>query len=430
MKKYFIITAVLLAAGCSSCSSSANNVLSVKDGGTDTDTDSDTDTDTDSDTDTDTDTDTGGNISDAGPWDWTDLPQSEDCGSGCTQLTFKGRIKAWDIWDNMLVYEEYLSGLTIVDIKKHKHLTLPPPPPPFDSCKFNAATKGNCLTKSAGIYNGIVYYSLFPFEESNIKKQHILVQADIVAQKQTILWALDENEKDWSLADDIDVYGTNVISTGGCDQFIGTELCYFNLLQQQPDGSVTPKMLLGESYGGANSIWGNVAVWFTWADFIYDIQGYNFETQKVFQVTQDDECQLYPRIQGTKVAYMDLRNGEGCLAGNWNHSAIFVHDIVTKQTTQITNGQWIGAHPDVYGNIVIWSDYRDTKDPNYKDSLTGVEVWGYNLNTKKQFQITHLPQRAKTHPRIWGDKVYVEMSSSNGGGIYMFDLPPEAFETQ
>lgn len=49
------------------------------------------------------------------------------------------------------------------------------------------------------------------------------------------------------------------------------------------------------------------------------------------------------------------------------------------------------------------------------------EIWGHDLVSGVDFQITNLPGRAKTTPRIWGDKVYVHMCTTTGG--YMFDIP-------
>jgi len=38
----------------------------------------------------------------------------------------------------------------------------------------------------------------------------------------------------------------------------------------------------------------------------------------------------------------------------------------------------------------------------------------------------NLTNRPKTMPRIWGDKIFVDMSKNGGNAIYMFELPEEA----
>ena len=198
------------------------------------------------------------------------------------------------------------------------------------------------------------------------------------------------------------------------------DLCHFPL----PAPS-TPEVIIPGTYGSHNSIWGDVVVW-TLALTNNDIRGYDFSTQQFIEVTDDDstEHQLAARIQGDRVVYQDLRFGDSDPMGNWNHSAIFMYEISTGTTTQITNGAWIAAYPDVYDNIIIWADYRDSADPNDKNSLSGVEIWGYNIDTTTEFKITNLPGRVKTTPRIWGDKVFVAMyKATSGDAIYMFDLP-------
>jgi beta propeller repeat protein len=179
-----------------------------------------------------------------------------------------------------------------------------------------------------------------------------------------------------------------------------------------------------DGYGGRNSMWGDVVAWYTTEMDDYDIRAYDFSASQFTEITDDNEIQLHPRIHGDRVVYMDLQFGDSGGMGNWNHSAVFMYEISTGVTTQITSGAWIAAYPDVYDNIIVWADYRDSANPNNKNSLSGVEIWGYNIDTTTEFKITNLPGRAKTTPRIWGDKVFVAMyKATSGDAIYMFDLP-------
>lgn len=200
-------------------------------------------------------------------------------------------------------------------------------------------------------------------------------------------------------------------------------MCFFPL-----DSLGEVVALSGSYYGGYNSIWGDVAVWFTldYEGDTLDIEGYDFSTSEFFYITQDVEHQLDPKIQGNTVVYMDLKLGDSYLDGNWNHAAIFAYDIATHETTQITSGEWVAAYPDVYDNIIVWLDYRASSDPNNAMSFDGVEIWGYNMDTATEFQITNISGRPKQTPRIWGDKVFVDMANAGGNAIYMFDLPDGA----
>ncbi|MDD5307977.1 MAG: hypothetical protein PHU25_11705 [Deltaproteobacteria bacterium] len=192
--------------------------------------------------------------------------------------------------------------------------------------------------------------------------------------------------------------------------------------------------LIDEAYGNYNSIWDK---WITFIDVRsthYDITAYNIETKEWRAVTYDQEAQITPRIQGSKIVYSDLRYGDNDTLGTLKNAAIFVYDMETKERKQITNAKWICLYPDIWNEIVVWMDYRDSTDPNNAQAFDGVQIWGYNLNTGKEFQITNLPstawpERPKEHPRIWGYKVYVDMMTKTQGienAIYQFDLPEGA----
>jgi hypothetical protein len=214
----------------------------------------------------------------------------------------------------------------------------------------------------------------------------------------------------------IDVFGNRIVSKGGCGSYEQMELCLFNA--QEP-GEVS--VLIAEDYGTSNSIWGDIVVWHTATD---DIQAWDFSRDELIRITDDTPDQCFARVQDGRVVYQDLSLGTASCFTSWANAAVFVYDIETEARVRLTNGEWIAAIPDVFGDIVIWADYRNCADPNHKDSFYNVEIWGHDLVSGVDFQITDLPGRAKTTPRIWGDKVYVHMYTTTGGsGIYMFDIP-------
>ena len=404
----------LALSACSSCGSGGGGAHDAgPDTSADTDTDSDTDNDTDSDIDTDADTDSD-TLSDAGPWEWTDLPPSEDCGSGCQQLTYSGgvRDREWDVWDNFLVFNTVDSKIGVVDILNRKQLMVPVP---VEECN---SPDIDCYGQYPSIYQNYVYYGLL----ANSPHRSILVRADITSHSQELWYStVDTDEDGWESIIYTDVYDNRITSTGGCDNGSVNELCYFNLAAP---GEATA--LTGSLYGGRASLWGDVAVLGTYdhEGDTFDVEGYNFVSSEFFYITHDAETQIYPKFQGNTAVYMDLRFGDNLLSGDWNHAAVFAYDLSTYETKQITNAEWIAAHPDVYDSIVVWQDFRASSDPNNAMSFDGVEIWGYNMITETEFQITNLPGRPKQTPRIWGDKVFVHMSIASGGdGIFMFDPP-------
>jgi beta propeller repeat protein len=67
-----------------------------------------------------------------------------------------------------------------------------------------------------------------------------------------------------------------------------------------------------------------------------------------------------------------------------------VHGCCEFQITTDENSQWL---PDIYGDIVVWTDDRNG---NY-------DIYGYNLLTKEEFQIT-ADEADQKSPAIYGDR--------------------------
>ena len=278
----------------------------------------------------------------------------------------------------------------------------------------------NAINLYPVIYEQTVCYSKLVGKETDIFSD--VICADLDAEIQQIVYHRPKVGDDFpNPAKYSDLYGTRFVSMGGCGDVMDSwPLCVFSMTNPGTYEEIAP-----DDYGGRNSMWGDVVVWYTGYVDDYDIRAYDFSASQFTEITDDIEVQFNPRIHGTRVVYQDLRFGSGGTPQtSWAHSAIFMYDLDTHVTTQITSGAWIAAYPDVHDNIIVWADYRDSADPNNQNSLSGVEIWGYNIDTTTEFKITDLPGRAKTTPRIWGDKVFVHMyKATSGDAIYMFDLP-------
>ncbi len=410
--RFLLLFTFSILMGCSSCS---NGSGSSPDAGTDTGTGTsgDTDSDTDSDIDTDTDTDTDTFISDAGPWEWTDLPDSGDCGADCVQLTYSDEVRVleWDVWGDFLVFVEQDMRSVLIDIENRKQLIIPSIHPEHPIWPGSA-------TYYPTLYENRAYYSYKQYVQSPRFSEMIML--DWSAKAQTVVFHYEEQGGQYpDPSKYTDSFGDRIVSMGGCGGYDTNDLCHFPL----PPPS-TPEVIIPGTYGGHNSIWGDVVVWDTNDMLGDDIRGYDFSTQQFIEITDDAECQMFARIHGDRVVYQDLKLGTSDSMGDWNHAAIFMYEISTGTTTQITSGAWIAAYPDVHDNIIVWADYRDSVNPNNNTSFAGVQIWGYNIDTSTEFQITNILNRPKTMPRIWGDKVFVDMAKTTGGNaIYMFDLP-------
>lgn len=302
--RFLLLFAFSILAGCSGCS---NGSGSGPDSGTDTgtgtsgDTDTDTDSDTDSDTDTDTDTVPEGFVPDAGPWEWTDLPDSGDCGqAGCRQLTFSHEVREleWDVWDDLLSFNDETFNTYVVNHAEGKQLTMPNVYPAIDI----GPPDGSANLYPATIYNETVCYSKLAGNETEIFTD--VICADLDAEIQQLVYHRPKFGDDFpNPAKYSDLYGTRLVSVGGCGDVMDSgPLCVFDIETPGTYEETAP-----DGYGGHNSMWGDIVVW-TLAYTGNDIRGYNFSTQQFIEVTDDDntEHQLAARIHGDRVVYSQV----------------------------------------------------------------------------------------------------------------------------
>ena len=399
---------LLFLAGCN------NGNGAAPDGSTDTGT-GDADADSDSDSDSDTDTNTLPYITDAGPWDWEPLPEMEDCGSWCRRITSEPDVLdfKWDVAERYVVYSNY--QVQVVDYEELTTLKVP------ELHIEHPMIPGSAAGLFPAVDNGIVFYTFTCFDMQHLFREIAIV--DLTEQYQVVVdsYPYGGNEEMPAPMEN-DLRYPLAASLYGCTSYQDPNLCNNDVSLHGPATS------LGALGPWSNTIWGDYLVFLQNGPF-GDVRGYRYSTQEFFDITNDDEIQFAPRLQGSLVVYQDLRLGDSTLEGDWNHSSIWLYDIETEQTTQITDGSSIADNPDVFGDIVIWEDYRLCPDPQNKNQFYCVEVFGRNLVTDVEFQITDLPTYAKQPPpRIWGDKVFVHMYPPSGGSaLFVFDLPPEAY---
>jgi hypothetical protein len=403
-----LVLALLVLAVSIGCN---NGNGSSPDGSTDTGT-SDADADSDGDGDSDSDTDTW--ITDAGPWDWEPLPEMEDCGPRCRRITSQPDVMnfKWDVAERHVVYANY--QVQVVDYEAMTTLKIP------ELHSEHPMIPGSAAGLHPAVDSGIVTYTFTSFDMQDLF--HEIVIANLLDRYQAVIDHIPFSASEvLEPPQENDLRYPFAASLYGCSVYQDPNLCHSDVSLNGPATS------LGALGPWSNTIWGDYLVFLRNGPF-GDVRGYRYSTQEFFDITNDDEIQFVPRVHGSLVVYQDLRLGDSTLEGDWNHSSIWLYDIETEQTVQITDGSSIADGPDVFGDIVIWEDFRLCPDPQNKNQFYCVEVFGKNLATDVEFQITNLPTYAKQPPpRIWGDKVFVHMYPPSGGSaLFVFDLPPEA----
>jgi beta propeller repeat protein len=144
-------------------------------------------------------------------------------------------------------------------------------------------------------------------------------------------------------------------------------------------------------------------------------EGENSDSKTVFVKAGRQSA---PVIYGDIVVYFD--NGD--LKGKNPNSDIYMYDIGTEEITRLTNDKDVQSYLDIYGNIIVWTDYRNDNYEIYMydlgpDGLPNTEDEG-----EGEYRVTTHEAR-QTYPKIFENRiVYLDSRSDEGYDIYMFTL--------
>ncbi|RLI89965.1 MAG: hypothetical protein DRO62_00340 [Candidatus Altiarchaeales archaeon] len=93
---------------------------------------------------------------------------------------------------------------------------------------------------------------------------------------------------------------------------------------------------------------------------------------------------------------------------------IHMYDLSTGETMRLTNVSGCEIYPNIHENVVV---YQRTLSGNNSD------IYAYDLNTKREIQITNTPEFSETLPDIYDDKIaFVRMYSPDKMDIFVYDL--------
>ena len=197
-------------------------------------------------------------------------------------------------------------------------------------------------------------------------------------------------------------------------------------------------------------------VWDDYRDMKNDIYMYNLSTSQQTQITTSGDAQ-FPSIYGDKIVWTDYRNGNSdiymydlstgqetliwvatgqqyeqsvvmpTIYGDkivWSFSAeiaelfpyifnstIYMHDITTSQENQVTTHYWLMFNPEIYGNKIIWRDYRNG-DWN---------IYMHDLSTQEEIPICTVLSN-QSSPSIYEDKIVWADYRNGNWDIYMYDV--------
>jgi beta propeller repeat protein len=126
------------------------------------------------------------------------------------------------------------------------------------------------------------------------------------------------------------------------------------------------------------------------------------------QITSNISIKEFPAIYGDRIVWQDYRNGS---PGNssWD---IYMYDLSTSNETRITTNESWQENPEIYGDRIVWEDGRSGKN----------DIYMYNISTLKEILITN-DESDNTHPAIYGDKiVWEERREGRNHDICMYTI--------
>ena len=149
---------------------------------------------------------------------------------------------------------------------------------------------------------------------------------------------------------------------------------------------------------------------------------YEFREEKI---SSSDSVQLNPRIQGDIVVWEDYRNDPfgGYRGDGIGNPDIYAYNISSHKEFPIcTQKEGDGIknssqqYPDVWGNYVVWEDWRNGN----------ADIYIYDLSDPDQpangTRLTFNPKN-QIEPRIWGNYVvWIDYRNGLDGDIYGFNL--------
>jgi len=134
--------------------------------------------------------------------------------------------------------------------------------------------------------------------------------------------------------------------------------------------------------------------------------------EKDVRITTNSADQRNPAIYGDKIVWTDYRNGV-------DKPYIYMYDLAAGKETQIAQG----VGPAIYKDKIVWTDYRDTKNYTGYNFYGRGDIYMYDITTGKETPISTVIG-SQLAPHIYENKIvwYDYRDSNSDTDIYMYDL--------
>ncbi len=160
------------------------------------------------------------------------------------------------------------------------------------------------------------------------------------------------------------------------------------------------------------SISGNVVVWTDYREVEYipasymtpDIYGYNLATGDEFPVCTGTGEQSSPNISGNIIVWLDRRHDK--IKPNPSSKEpirifdIYGYDLESQIEFPICTHDERKDHLSIHGDIIVWTDYRNTESAG----LYNGDIYGYDLSTGVEFPVC-LNESGQMYPAVSGNTI-------------------------
>lgn len=140
--------------------------------------------------------------------------------------------------------------------------------------------------------------------------------------------------------------------------------------------------------------------------FVYDIPYFSTKS-----VVTDPEYQSQPALWGDSLIWID---------GRYGAREIQYYDLINETSRRLTTSQSLKKHPWIQGDVAVWTDYINVGDGGTQ-SNPNIDIYMYDLRTNTTSQVT-TDQFYQNHARVYGDKIVYEDLRNNNSDIYLYDI--------
>jgi beta propeller repeat protein len=151
----------------------------------------------------------------------------------------------------------------------------------------------------------------------------------------------------------------------------------------------------------------------------FDIYGADLPIadRKPYPITKAGKAQNRPAVWGDIVVWADFRDARTQFDGEAGN--IYLYNLPAGKETAITNARSAQTRPAINGNVVVWADYRNEPELNGTNS----DIYAYDLATHQEFSIANAPG-TQNDPDMSGNMVvWADWRADDGmSDIYAYDM--------